>query len=98
MNLIKAQELMRDFIRSRQYHFMGWPDHSVYDNEAIEYFKLLEKDRENGIVKIDGNPETWDDYLEKTYIDCKDSPGWETLYECFDDDDREKIASFALNS
>ena len=55
MNSLRASELRRDFVRSRQNAVLGWPDRSVYHAEDIAYFEMLEAERVAGRVEIEGH-------------------------------------------
>ena len=55
MKKVRAQELMRDFIRSRQNAALGWPSLDVYNAEDIEYFRMLERGRLAGKIEIQGS-------------------------------------------
>lgn len=75
----------------------GWPGKDVYDREELDYFSLLEKDRELGIIQIEGIAQTWEEYIKNIYLESKDSLGWDVLFESFDEEDRDRIINFALS-
>ncbi len=54
MTPIHADELRRDFIRSRQNALIGWPSPDLYRPEDFAYFAMLEAERLAGRIEIQG--------------------------------------------
>ena len=54
MTPVRAQELMRDFVRSRQNAALGWPDDSLLHEEDRNYLRMLETERIAGRLQIQG--------------------------------------------
>jgi hypothetical protein len=54
MTPLHAQELRRDFVRSRQSYVLGWPDSPDYSAEDCAYIEMLEAERIAGRIQIDG--------------------------------------------
>ena len=55
MTPLRAQELHRDFVRSRQNAVFGFPDSKAYNAEDIAYFEMLEAERVAGRLEIEGS-------------------------------------------
>lgn len=64
MTPVRADELRRDFVRSRQNAFLGWPDARLYNAEDRAYFAMLESERLAGRLEIEGTIKTLVDYPE----------------------------------
>lgn len=54
MTPLRADELRRDFIRSRQNAAFGWPSRELYHAEDIAYMEMLEGERLAGRLEIQG--------------------------------------------
>lgn len=96
MTPVRAAQLFRSFVRSRQDALLGWPDRSLYNDEDLAYFDTLEVERSAGRLQIEGEAKTWDDFLRQVYAASRNSPGWGDIYESYDEDDRAKFIEFEL--
>ena len=54
MTPVRSQELIRDFLRSRQNAVLGWPDVSLYHEEDRASFRTLEAERIAGRIQVEG--------------------------------------------
>lgn len=65
MTPVRAQELIRDFIRSRHnWDLFGWPSPPLYTVEDVNHLRMLETERISGRVQIEGKIVTIADYPE----------------------------------
>jgi hypothetical protein len=64
LTLLRAQELYRDFVRSRQNGAIGWPDQAAYSESDLRYFQTLEAERLAGRLEIEGRIVSLSEYPE----------------------------------